>query len=165
MHHYATITADTLAMRPDMQHVWRAVVPETGYRYPFVTHGVLAVAALHKAHLLPANSGKYLNAAAYHQMLGLKGFRAALDSVDEYNWGPPFCFSSIITLCGFCMPTLGSGDEMSELNKIFVMIRGLRNTLWPSQGQIRHTQYAPWSYGIWIISEGSVADGYVPTLS
>ncbi|KAH7153431.1 hypothetical protein EDB81DRAFT_455336 [Dactylonectria macrodidyma] len=164
MHHYATITANTLAMRPEMQHVWRAVVPETGYRHPFVTHGILAVAALHKAHLLPANGDKYLNAAAYHQMLGLKGFREALASVNHDNWEPSFCFSSTIVLCGFCMPALGRGDEMSNLNKIFVMIRGLRNTLWPSQGQIRHTQYAPWSYGIWVIDENSVADGDDPPL-
>lgn len=164
MHHYATITADTLAIRPDMRHVWRAVVPQTGYGHPFVTHGILAIAALHKAHLLPASSDKYLNAAAYHQMVGLKGFRAALASVDKDNWGPSFCFSSTIVLCGFCMPALGSGDEISDLNKIFVMVRGLRTTLWPSQGQIRHTQYAPWSYGVWIIDEDSAADGDDPPL-
>ncbi|KAM5383406.1 hypothetical protein ACJZ2D_002099 [Fusarium nematophilum] len=164
MHHYSTVTADTFAMRPDMRHVWRAVVPETGYRFPFVTRGVLAAAALHKAHLLPGHRNRYLNMAAYHQTLGLKGFRAALSNVDEDNWRPSFCFSSMVVLCVFSMPRWSDDCEASEVLKIFVMVRGLRATLRPCQAQLIRTQFAPWSYGVWIINEDSAADGDDPSL-
>jgi hypothetical protein len=80
MHHYSTITANTLALRLDMQHIWRMVLPEMSYNTPFLSHGLLSVAALHKAHLLPARRDKYLDLAAYHQTRGMEGFRSIFTS-------------------------------------------------------------------------------------
>ncbi|GFG27831.1 hypothetical protein IFM61606_07891 [Aspergillus udagawae] len=134
MHHYSTVTADTFAVRPDMQYVWRIVVPEMGQRSPFVTHGILAVAAQHKAHLLPGLRDKYLDMAAYHQVLGLEGFRAALSNVNHENWKPSFTFSSIIVIY------------------LFVLVRGLRTTLL-RDAQLGETELAPWSHGVWILGE------------
>ncbi|KNB16880.1 hypothetical protein FOXG_14900 [Fusarium oxysporum f. sp. lycopersici 4287] len=101
MHHYSTITANTLALRLDMQHIWRIVLPEMSYNTPFLSHGLLSVAALHKAHLLPARRDKYLDLAAYHQTCGMEGFRSLYTSIDEKNWQPAFCFSSTIVMYAF----------------------------------------------------------------
>ncbi|GMG32562.1 unnamed protein product [Aspergillus oryzae] len=156
MHHYSTVTAETLAIRPDMQNVWRTIVPEMGYQSPFVLHGILAVAAQHKAHLLPGVRDKYLDMAAYHQAIGLKGFRAALPNVNDNNWKPFFCFSSIIVI--YVCSLLGQVDErgtdtVPDILKLFVMIRGLRATLPIRDSQLAGTELAPWSHGVWILDE------------
>ncbi|KAI1016758.1 hypothetical protein LB504_007140 [Fusarium proliferatum] len=101
MHHYSAITANTLALRLDMQHIWRMVLPEMSYNTPFLSHGLLSVAALHKAHLLPARRDTYLDLAAYHQSRGMHGFRSIFSSIDEKNWHPAFCFSSTIVIYAF----------------------------------------------------------------
>jgi hypothetical protein len=155
MHHYCTVTADTFAVRPDMQYVWRTVVPEMGQRSPFVTHGILAVAAQHKAHLLPGLRDKYLDMAAYHQALGLEGFRAALSNVNHENWKPSFTFSSIIVI--YVCSLLGPVDEPSiktipDILKLFVLVRGLRTTL-VRDAHLGETELAPWSHGVWILGE------------
>ncbi|KAF5974384.1 sterol uptake control 2 [Fusarium coicis] len=83
MHHYSTITANTLALKLDMQHVWRMVLPEMSYNAPFLSHGLLSVAALHKAHLLPERRDKYLDLAAYHQTRGMGSMAYSLASADR----------------------------------------------------------------------------------
>ncbi|KAJ5428185.1 hypothetical protein N7445_009639 [Penicillium cf. griseofulvum] len=156
MHHYSTVTADTFAVRPDMQYVWRTVVPEMGHRSPFVTHGILAVAAQHKAHLLPGHRDKYLDMAAYHQTLGLQGFRVALSNVNDNNWKPSFAFSSTIVI--YACSLLGRVEEpgannIPDILKLFVLVRGLRNTLLLDDAQLGGTELAPWSHGVWILGE------------
>ncbi|GAB1207359.1 hypothetical protein APSETT445_006074 [Aspergillus pseudonomiae] len=170
MHHYSTVTAETLAIRPDMQNVWRTIVPEMGYQSPFVIHGILAVAAQHKARLLPGIRDKYLDMAAYHQALGLKGFLAALPNVNDHNWKPSFCFSSTIVI--YVCSLLGQVDEQGtdtvpDILKLFVMIRGLRATLLIRDAQLAGTELAPWSDGVWILEEqdASLYDTHLPESS
>lgn len=66
MHHYSAASSDTLALRADMQHVWRMTIPEIAYQSPMLMHGILAVAAMHKAYLLPSRRRTYLDLAAFH---------------------------------------------------------------------------------------------------
>lgn len=165
MHHYSTITANTIALRADAQYVWRTVVPEMGYSHPFVTHGLLAVAAVHKAYLVPSQREKYLNVAAYHQTCGLEGFRTALFYIGDENWKPAFCFSTTVVLyvCSLAAqtqktPTL---ETVSEILKLFVLVRGFRNVLLPCQAQLPGTQLAPIANGIWIVDEHDSVSRYV----
>ncbi|OHW98339.1 C6 zinc finger domain-containing protein [Colletotrichum incanum] len=132
MHHYTTSTADTLALRTGMQHVWRTVVPQMGYEHPFVLHGILATR-------------------------GLEGFRTALFYIGDTNWKPSFCFSPTIVLY-VCALAAHSAREpaagtLSEILKLFVLIRGFRSALLPCQADVLETPLAPLAHGVWIVSE------------
>ncbi|KAI1010866.1 hypothetical protein LB503_004917 [Fusarium chuoi] len=129
MHHYSTITANTLALRLDMQHIWRMVLPEMSYNTTFLSHGLLSVAALHKAHLLPARRDTYLDLAAYHQTRVIYAFSSA---------GP-------------------TEDAMADILKIFVLIRGIRSSLFGAGQNLAETPFSAWSAGIWIVGENDEA--------
>ncbi|CZR39216.1 uncharacterized protein FPRO_05592 [Fusarium proliferatum ET1] len=156
MHHYSTITANTLALRLDMQHIWRMVLPEMSYNTPFLSHGILSVAALHKAHLLPARRDKYLDLAAYHQTRGMQGFRSIIHSINERNWHPAFCFSSTIVIYAFSSAGW-TGDAMADILQIFVLIRGIRSSLFGAGQNLAETPFSAWSAGIWIVGENDEA--------
>lgn len=156
MHHYSTITANTLALRLDMQHIWRMVLPEMSYNTPFLSHGLLSVAALHKGHLLPAKRDTYLDLAAYHQTRGMHGFRSIFSSVDEKNWHPAFCFSSTIVIYAF-LPAGRTQDAMADILQIFVLIRGIRSSLLGAGHNLTETPFSAWSNGIWIVGENDEA--------
>ncbi|KAK7595687.1 hypothetical protein V3481_002335 [Fusarium oxysporum f. sp. vasinfectum] len=156
MHHYSTIAANTLALRLDMQHVWRMVLPEMSYNTPFLSHGLLSVAALHKAHLLPARRDRYLDLAAYHQTRGMEGFRSIFNSINEKNWQPAFCFSSTIVIYAFS-PAGQTEDAMVDILQIFVLIRGIRSSLLDGDRELTGTPLSAWSHGIWIIGENDEA--------
>ncbi|EWZ48861.1 hypothetical protein FOZG_04333 [Fusarium oxysporum Fo47] len=156
MHHYSTITANTLALRLDMQHIWRMVLPEMSYNTPFLSHGLLSVAALHKAHLLPARRDKHLDLAAYHQTRGMEGFRSIFTSIDEKNWQPAFCFSSITVMYAFS-PAGRIEDAMVDILQIFVLIRGIRSSILCAGRNLTETPFSAWAHGIWIIGENDEA--------
>ncbi|EGU75978.1 hypothetical protein FOXB_13521 [Fusarium oxysporum f. sp. conglutinans Fo5176] len=165
MHHYSTIAANTLALRLDMQHVWRMVLPEMSYNTPFLSHGLLSVAALHKAHLLPERSDRYLDLAAYHQTRGMEGFRSIFTSINEKNWQPAFCFSSTIVIYAFS-PAGQTEDAMVDILQIFVLIRGIRSSLLDGDRELTGTPLSAWSHGIWIIGEDDEASyEYVTSFS
>lgn len=148
-----------------MQDCWRTVVPQMGYEYPFVLHGILAVSAIHKAHLLPVQREKYLDMAAYHQTRGLEGFRTALLYIGDTDWQPSFCFSSTIVLYVCALAAHGSEEPatgpLSEILKLFVLLRGFRSVLLPCQAEVLETPLAPLSHGIWIVDEHSLNIQYV----
>lgn len=98
MHHYCTVTADTLSIRKDMGHVWRVAIPREGYQHPFVMHGILTIDAAHKAHLVPSNCKTYLALCDYHQTIGSQGFRSELHYIKKSNGLPPFSFASIVVV-------------------------------------------------------------------
>ncbi|KAF5677442.1 sterol uptake control 2 [Fusarium circinatum] len=147
MHHYSTITANTLALRLDMQHIWRMVLPEMSYNAPFFSHSLLSIAALHKVHLLPARRDKYLDLAAYHQTRGMEGFRSIFHNIDERNWHPAFCFSSTIIIYAFS-PAGRTEDAMADVLQIFVLIRGVRSSLVGAGRNLMETPFSALANGI-----------------
>ncbi|KAL9948267.1 hypothetical protein ACHAP6_001290 [Verticillium nonalfalfae] len=91
MHHFTISTAHTLSFRLDVRHIWRCRFPQIGYDHPFVMHGLLSLAALHKAALSSGSSERreqYLDLAAYHQGLGMATFMAGIANINAGNWKP-----------------------------------------------------------------------------
>ncbi|GJC84866.1 hypothetical protein ColLi_07704 [Colletotrichum liriopes] len=158
MHHYVLHTANTMSIRPDMQHVWRAVMPEIGYDCPFVMHGILTIAALHKGYLIPSERDKYLDLAASHQNAGLEAFRALLHTVDDNNWIPFFCFASLILFYVASDPVRmnkeHSLEDSPDVTSLFVFVRGIRAILEPYQSRLGKTNFGPMAQGVWIVDPG-----------
>ncbi|KAM0327061.1 hypothetical protein ACHAQA_006184 [Verticillium albo-atrum] len=140
-----------MAHRLDMQYVWRDVVPGIAYASPFLMHGILAVAALHKAHVVHAQRRTYADLAIYHQTAGLEGFRAALARLDagDDNWKPSFCFSALIIISMCWQPVGGNGFAVTGTGAtpraldLFVFIAGIRAVLEPYQSNLSNTCFAP----------------------
>lgn len=138
-----------------MQYVWRIIFPEIAYDSPFLMHGILTLAALHKAHLVPSERERYIELATSHQNTGLAGFRALLHTVNDGNWKPFFCFASLVVFYVSSLPVCMDSEAKPESNifSIFIFIRGVRAILEPFQKHLRNTIFAPLSYGVWIIEE------------
>lgn len=155
MHHYTVSTAQTLAHRPDMKYTWRVTIPEMAIGCPYTMHGLLAIASLHKAHLLPAQRDTYLDTAAWHQNSGLVGFRKALDTLGEHNFKDILVFASTITLSVCMHPVRTQPEEAHSLQsalELFVFIRGMRNILHPYQERLAGTNLGSLVTGVWIIT-------------
>ncbi|KAG7116816.1 hypothetical protein HYQ44_006443 [Verticillium longisporum] len=104
MHHYSVNTADTLAIRDDVRHIWRHVIPEEGDRHAFIMDGMLAISALHKSLLVPSMRQDYLTLAAHYQSSGLKGYTLQLPDVNIKNWIPVFCFAALTVIYVSLLP-------------------------------------------------------------
>ncbi|CAG8425899.1 unnamed protein product [Penicillium salamii] len=161
MHHYSTVTCNTLTIREDARHVWRVVLPIEGYSNRYLMHGILALSALHRAHLYPAQRDKYIKATAYHQAAGLKQFRELIASpIDPSNWQPVFCFSSMIMVYVCASPVrIGERWPAPILNmaELFSVVKGMQSIMEPWLHSLRKTQLAPLVNSVYLESEPLIA--------
>lgn len=158
MHHFCSMTCNTMTWREDARHVWRVIIPMEGYSNRYVMHGILAIAALHKAYLYSTQKTKYIKAASHHLALGLKEFRELLASpVDPENWQPVFCFASMISVHLSVVPIrLGVDrwpDPIYNMVELFASIRGFQEIMKSFLKSLRKTQLAPLVNSIFIEDE------------
>ncbi|KAL9948131.1 hypothetical protein ACHAP0_002283 [Verticillium nonalfalfae] len=135
MHHYSVNTANTLAIRDDVRHIWRHVIPEEGYRHPFIMDGMLAISALHKSLLVPSMRQDYLTLAAHYQSSGLKGYTLQLPNVTIKNWIPVFCFAGLTVIYVSLLPVRCENHVLPEpllsMLELFAVTRGMQSFLEP----------------------------------
>jgi len=147
-----------------MCHVWRVALPREGYQHQFVTHGMLAVAATHKAYLLPHSRKKYLALADYHQMLGSEGYRKGLQDINDNNGVALFAFASTVVLLMLALPIRCANgrleNPMHHLMELASLHRGINTTLTPLLTSILRTEFAPLLYGIWPFDPSGLPDRY-----
>ncbi|KAJ5147032.1 hypothetical protein N7526_000384 [Penicillium atrosanguineum] len=161
MHHYCTVTCNTLTRREDVRHVWRVIIPTEGYANKYVMNGVLAIAAIHRAYLYPSQKDKYTKASAYHLAAGLKEFRELISSpIDRDNWQPVFCFSSMICMHISTATIRLNADRLptplSTIIEIFASVKGFQAVMKPFLRSLQKTQLAPMVNSVWIEDEPSI---------
>lgn len=129
-----------------------------GYSNKYLMHGILALAALHRAYLYPTQKDKHLKASAYHQAAGLKEFRELISSpIDPSNWQPVFCFASMITLY-VCASSIRLGENrwpapISNMVEMFSVVKGIQTIMEPWLHTLRRTQLAPLVNSVWLDHE------------
>lgn len=160
MHHYCTVTCSSLTFREDARHVWRSVIPTEAYSNRYLMHGILAIAAVHRAYLFPtaAQKEKYIKASAYHLAAGLKEFRELIASpIDPENWQPVFCFAAMITIHLCTVPVRLGGSKwpnpIANMIELFASMKGLQAITKPFLPSMGRTPLAPMANSVWLESE------------
>jgi hypothetical protein len=126
-----------------------------GYSNQYLMHGILALSALHRTCLYPAQKEKYIKASAYHQAAGLKEFRELISSpIDPSNWQPVFCFASMIMVYVCALPIRLGADRwpapILNVVELFSVVNGLQTIMEPWLHSLRKTQLAPLVNCIWL---------------
>lgn len=147
MHHYCTVTAGTLAIRKDVIHLMKVIIPQKGYTHDFVMHGILALAATHKALLVPSQFQTYVNVSAYHQVLGSEGFRASTSEINNENWRAMFSFSLIVGLYYMTLPIRSERQILEvpihSIAELFSAVKGVRASVEPFAELIHGSELEP----------------------
>lgn len=154
MHHWCTMTCDAMSVREDARYVWRVIIPTEGFVNKYVMRGLLAIAAVHRAYLYPAQREKYSEVSAHHFAIGLKEFRELVSSpIDPNNWQPVFCFSSMITALLCTAPIRFNVDRwpapLSNILEFFASAKGFQEIMRPFLPSLSRTQLAPLANSIW----------------
>ncbi|KAL0929370.1 uncharacterized protein CTRU02_215726 [Colletotrichum truncatum] len=96
LHHYSTVTYQTILDDESTERAWRVNVPQEGARHDFLMHGILAVAAMHLRRLRPESAAYYNHLATQHYSESLKLYRPILDQLSRSTATPVFIFSSFL---------------------------------------------------------------------
>lgn len=98
-HTAATIATDSITLR-----LWKEAVPLLSHSHPFLLHGILAISALHLAHLTSTTfslHSEYLLSAITHQDTAMPDFRTSIAAVTPETSHAVFTFSHLLVLYGF----------------------------------------------------------------
>ncbi|KAL6715355.1 hypothetical protein ACLMJK_007621 [Lecanora helva] len=96
LHHYTTATSVSLADGHRNIGAYRVIMPQLGLEHTFLMHGILALAALHMAHLLPNRQAELVAKAAMHEGHALPAYRNAISSLTKENAHAMFAFSGLV---------------------------------------------------------------------
>jgi hypothetical protein len=96
LHFYTTTTSFTLSNRPELQQIWRKVVPRIAFNHYFLLHGILAFSALHLARSQPERETLLYTEASAHHDIGLRMFRITMLNITPQNCDACLAFSTII---------------------------------------------------------------------
>lgn len=146
LHLYSTTTYSCLAEKvPD---IWRVEIPHLALSHPFLMHGVLAVTALHLAHLDPRRANKLTARASKHEDLALPHFRENTSGITERNCHAIFAFSGLVTT--YVIATIKTSDYQhtipsndSWLPNWINLIRGSHSLLYTHWGWLVTGPFAP----------------------
>lgn len=161
MHHWTTVAADSLSIRPDICHVWRITIPREGYRHLFVMHGILALSAIHKSFLIPQDRKTYRALSDYHQAVGSEGFRSTLQSIDPENSMALYGFATCLIVIMMAQPpTHGWANQQSTtpVHGTVNLNRGFITTLAPIIPRILPSEFAPLIHTGWPMDNGNTLE-------
>ena len=74
-HHFFNITSSSIASTPGQQYVWRYVIPSFAREHEYLWHNLLALSALHNAHIRPLDRQRFQRLATNHQSLAATRFQ------------------------------------------------------------------------------------------
>lgn len=132
MYHYTT-TLSVLGAREGVVHLWRYYIPQQALENPFLMHGLLALSALHLAHLKPDSAYKYSQACDKHQAIALRRFRSILSSpIDPTIADALLALAAILSVSAMARcsaPSKAATMDMDDIAELFVLTKGIRNII------------------------------------
>jgi len=98
MWHFTTSTSTTLALLDDTRWTWNTEVPLQAESHAFLSHGVMAVAALHTCYLQPPNREEYHSSACHNYRKATVLFRSAVTEINRDNCIAILAFSLLVSI-------------------------------------------------------------------
>lgn len=137
LHHFIAITSEALGVETISRQVWKLTIPQIALSHDFLMHSILAVAALHIAHLRPEQRRSYWERAAMHQDRALELQQEAMGNVSRDNADALFSFSLLVVYYAFASPKASGSQESEEplagAVQCISIIRGIRYVVPPIQ--------------------------------
>ncbi|KAH7268029.1 hypothetical protein B0J15DRAFT_577887 [Fusarium solani] len=144
LHHWITYTSQDICRCPPARHIWQGILPQIGFKHPYVLHALLGLAALHIAYQNPQERKVRWMDAVDHHSRALDGFQRAVRCITEENSEALFVGSVCNVLYVFALsnplqetldtvsyPATSSRNDRILGAEWIPMIRGLEAVLQP----------------------------------
>lgn len=130
LHHFTAVTSFALTVGTTAHHIWLITIPQVALSHDFLMHSLLAVSALHIAHLRSEQRNVYWERAAVHQDRALQLQQVAMAHPNRGNADALFAFSLLIINFAFASPKASNSPQVDAPLHVAVqcinMLRGTR---------------------------------------
>lgn len=126
LHHFVAVTSDAITPGLLGHELWKNTIPKLALSHEWLMHSLLAISALHIAHLNPEQQDVYRERAAINQDQALQGQQIALANPSFEN-GDALYASTITTIyLAFASPKASPGPNEVPLNQVVQCLHMLR---------------------------------------
>lgn len=137
IHHYTTSTKFIVTEHFDLEQLWQAELPRLAFRCDYVMHGLLGLAAMHKAFQQPDLSNMLTAAAVDHLDKALVLYRSQPTEATADTADFRFAFTWLVALFAYASPP--SRARIDALVEIMLLVKGIASMLsetwmWVAQG-------------------------------
>ena len=127
LHNYCTATCFTLHSDPVQRRLWQINVVQTAFSFEFVMRGVLALSALHLAHLHLEKKDFHISLAREHNQTSLHEPMTILPNITPENCNGLYIFSILTAFYAIASPRMPEDFLIVEETGIapwLMMVRG-----------------------------------------
>ena len=114
LHHFITSAYKTFYPRESDVHCWQVHIPDMAFEHTFLLDGLLAMSALHLAHLEAGAKKSWLQTALRYQDLTLAGLNKALCRISSENCEAVAVCSIFVLVLSIAIPGTGAGARRSR---------------------------------------------------
>ncbi|KAL0934372.1 C6 zinc finger domain-containing protein [Colletotrichum truncatum] len=147
LHTYGTFTCATMAWSPALRDFWKITVPSLALKNSYLMRALLAIPALHLAHLRPERRGLYVSAALEYHRVASETTRAMLQSVSGDDAVPLLLFSALNIIIVLAIPQRSSKgvitDEDASFNDLTAILKGMKGILEALWDDLSESALAP----------------------
>lgn len=141
LHHFIAVTSEALSVQTTIRDAWKLTIPQLALSHDFLMHSILAVAALHIAHLRPEQRRSYWERAVTHQDRALELQQDAMVKANPDNADALFSFSLLVIYFAFASPKASGSQESQEplagVIQSISLIHGIRYVVPPIQQWVK----------------------------
>jgi hypothetical protein len=101
LHHWITVAGHSILKTHEVNHFWHSVMPLVGFKYQYVIHSILSIAALHIAYTNPSERHNSLLVAAEHHSKALDGFAEDIGHAGPENSSALFANATLTFFYAF----------------------------------------------------------------
>lgn len=147
LHHFSTVTYNTLANRQDLLQMWQIQIPKMAMKQKFLMHILFSVTSLHIASSRPEDASSYTDRAIRHNNIALREYRSKLHSITPENSPSIFACSTLLIIAALRLSASGPRQQpvgaIEEIAGIFVLTQGVRLVLSEMRKWIGQSEIAP----------------------
>lgn len=114
LHHFVAVTSEALVLESISREAWKLTIPHIALSHDFLMHSIMAVAALHIAHLQPDQGRSYWERAALHHDRAVQLQQEAVANASPENADALFSFSLLVIYFAFASPKVSGSQESKE---------------------------------------------------
>jgi hypothetical protein len=125
-------------------HIWQSVMVDIGFRHHFLLHSILAVAAVHKAIIFPAERDELITQSSAHIDIAITSFRDLLESPLPATCVPVFLTAGLLSIHSLGMaqsrtPT----DPVADIYTFMRLVKGTQSTIQQNWPILQTSEIAP----------------------
>ncbi|KAK0127437.1 hypothetical protein ONS96_006976 [Cadophora gregata f. sp. sojae] len=156
LHHFVTSAYTTFFPRESDVHCWQVHVPDMAIEHIFLLDGLLAISALHLAHLETGAKKSWLQTALRYQDLTLAGLNKALCRISSDNCEAVAVCSIFVLLLSIAIPGVCNDPDEEAARNPLADLLGLRKLLEGMEAVISQSEV--------VLRNGALKDFFLPML-